>query len=180
MADLLNNEYLIAYVSAITDCGEHEIEVEVPSTAEPAVSVAFTRRVCDTEPDPFSFTSRTGLAPSTGATSETVTITGIEVPAHISVIGGTYSIGCTDTFTNDPDTIESGDTVCVRHQTSAAFSTDKTTTLTVGGFAATFTTTTGAQGGGGGNGGSGGGGATGLFELMLGFAALIFGRRRMA
>ena len=70
VADLLSNEYLIAYVSAIADCGEHEIEVEVPSTGEPAVSVNFTRRVCDTEPDPFSFTSRTGLAPSTGATWE--------------------------------------------------------------------------------------------------------------
>ena len=67
-----------------------------------------------------------------------MTINGIEVPAHISVIGGTYSIGCTDTFTNDPDTIEAGDTVCVRHQTSAAFSTEKTSTLTVGGYAATF------------------------------------------
>ena len=179
VADLLSNEYLIAYVSAIADCGEHEIEVEVPSTGDPTVSVPFTRRVCDTEPDPFSFTARTGLAPSTGATSNTVTITGIEVPAHISIISGTYSIGCTDEFTNDPDTIEAGDTVCVRHQTSAAFSTDKTTTLWVGGFAATFTTTTGAQGGGGG-GDSGGGGATGLFELLLGFAALLFGRRRMA
>jgi hypothetical protein len=111
-----------------------------------------------------------------------VTITGIEVPAHISVIGGTYSIGCGPNeadFTNQPGTIADGDTVCLRQTTSGQASTDKVTTLTIGGVAGTFTTTTAAAGGGGGNNG-GGGGATGLFELLLGLAALLLVRRRFA
>jgi len=174
VADLLNNEYLISIANGITDCAEHEMEVTVEGQTATA---AFTRRTCDTEPDAFSFTSLTDRVPGTGATSNTVTITGIEVPAHISVIQGTYSIGCTDIFTNDPATIESGDTVCVRQQSSAEFSTSKSSTLTVGGFAATFTTTTRAQGGGGG--GGGGGGALGIIAL-LGLGTLLLGRRRLA
>src|SRR5688572_23235944 len=143
VGELLNNEYFISIANGLTDCAAHELEVTVNGETASAV---FTRRTCDTEPDAFTFATLTDRAPGTGATSDTVTITGIEVPAHISVIGGTYSIGCTDTFTRDPAEIDSGQTVCVRHQSSDAFLTDKTTTLTVGGFAATFTTTTRAEG----------------------------------
>jgi VWFA-related protein len=175
VGDLLNNEYFISIANGITDCAAHELEVEVNGESASAI---FTRRTCDTEPNPFSFTTLTGRAPGTGATSNEVTIEGIEVPAHISVIGGNYSIGCTDTFVSDPDEIEDGETVCLRHQSSDSFSTDKTTTLTVGGFAATFTSTTRADDGGGGGGG-GGGGALGLVAL-LGLGGLLLARRRVA
>jgi hypothetical protein len=179
VSELLNNEYLITIQSGLMDCEPHVLEVAVQGQAAPATAT-FTRRVCDTEPDPFSFTSLSDRAPSTGATSNTVTITGIEKPAHISVINGNYSIGCAEgAFTVDPGTIENGQTVCVRHQSSSEFSTPKTTTLTVGGFAATFTTTTRADGGGGG-GGDGGGGVTGLLELLLGLGGLLLARRRIA
>ena len=179
IGDLLNNEYFISIANGITDCAEHEMEVTVETPTGPeTASATFTRRTCDTDPDPFSFTSLTGQTPGTGARSETVTITGIEVPAHISIIGGTYSIGCTeDGFTGDPGTIADGETVCVRHTTSEAFSTSKTTTLTVGGFAATFTSTTRAEGGGGG--GGGGGGSAGL-AVLLGLAGFLLARRRLA
>ncbi len=175
VGDLLNNEYLISIVNGITDCAPHELEVTVMGVTDSAI---FTRRTCDTEPDAFTFTSLTDRAPGTGVTSNTVTITGIEVPAHISVIQGNYSIGCTETFINTPGNIASGETVCLRHQSSAAFSTAHTTTLTVGGFAATFTSTTRADSGGGGGGG-GGGGALG-FLALLGLGSLLLARRRVA
>ncbi len=120
------------------------------------------------------------MEPAAELTSNTVTITGIEVPAHISVITGTYSIGCTGTFTSAPGTINSGQTVCVGQRASDNFSTSKTSTLTIGGVASTFTTTTRAQGNGGGGGGGGGGGATGVLELLLGLGVLLLGRRRAA
>jgi VWFA-related protein len=172
---LLSNEYLISILNGITDCADHELEVEVAGQAEP-VSVTFTRRTCDTEPNPFSFTTLTGVRPTATATSNAVTITGIEVPAHISVIQGAYSIGCNGTFTRDPGEISAGQTVCVRHQASDQPSTSRTTTLTIGGVSGTFTSTTSASGGGGG----GGGGAAGLFELLLGLCLLLLGRRRVA
>jgi hypothetical protein len=173
---LLSNEYLITIPSGITDCAEHQMEVTVAGQTAP-VTVAFTRRTCDTEPNPFSFNSLTGVRPSATATSNAATITGLEVPAHISVIQGRYSIGCTDTFVDVPGTISNGATVCLRHQSSDLPSTARTTTLTIGGVAATFTTTTQAASGGG---GGGGGGAAGLFELLLGFCLLLLGRRRIA
>jgi VWFA-related protein len=172
----LNNEYLITIPNGISDCAAHEFAVTV--TGQAPVDVQFTRRTCDTEPNPFAFTSQTGLDPEEVVVSNTVTITGLEAPAHISVISGAYSIGCTGADTQAPGMINNGDTVCVGQRASAQFSTSKTTTLTIGGVAATFTTTTRAQGGGGG--GGGGGGATGLLELMLGLGVLLLGRRRAA
>jgi hypothetical protein len=113
-----------------------------------------------------------------------VTIAGLDddVPAHISVIQGSYSIGCTATFTTNPATISDGDSVCVRQQASADFRTSRTTTLTIGGVAGTFTTTTRRDNAGGGGGGGGGGGAAGLFELLLlaGLIAARTARRRVA
>jgi VWFA-related protein len=176
----LQNEYRLSIPNGIADCAEHELEVTI--TGQAPAAVLFTRRTCDTEPAAFSFNSLTGLDRGETVTSNEVTITGIEVPAHISVIGGTYSIGCGPNeadFTNQPGTIADGDTVCLRQTTSGQASTDKVTTLTIGGVAGTFTTTTAAAGGGGGNNG-GGGGATGLFELLLGLAALLLVRRRFA
>ena len=170
---LLSHEYLISIPSGINDCAEHTLEVQV--AGRQPVTVLFTRRVCDTEPDPFSFTSQTGVNVGSTIQSNTVTIMGLEVPAHVSVIGGAYSIGCTNTFTQSPDTIDNGDTICVRHESSSSFSTSKTTTLTIGGVAETFTSTTRAEGGGG---GGGGGGTTGLLELLLlGFGTLFLRKR---
>ena len=177
----LQNEYRLSIANGITDCAEHELEVTITGQAPEAV--LFTRRTCDTEPDPFSFTAQAGLDRGEVVTSNEVTINGIEVPAHISVIGGRYSIGCGPNdadFTDQPGTIADGDTVCLRQTTSGQASTDKVTTLTIGGVAGTFTTTTAAGGGGGGGGNGGGGGALGLFELLLGCAALGFRRRRAA
>ncbi len=50
VGDLLNNEYLITVANGITDCAEHEMEVTVLAQTATAT---FTRRTCDTEPDPF-------------------------------------------------------------------------------------------------------------------------------
>ncbi len=178
---LLTSEYLITIPNAslpapITDCAEHDLGVTV--TGQTTVTEEFTRRTCNTTPDAFTFTPATNVDVGEPVTSNIVTITGIEAPAHISVIQGTYSIGCTATFTNDPGTIADGETVCLRQTSANLPSTSRTTTLTIGGFAATFTTTTRADSGGGG--GGGGGGATGLLELLLAMGALFMVRRRTA
>jgi VWFA-related protein len=181
ISELLSNEYLITFASGIMDCTEHELRVEV--TGQAPVSTLFTRRTCDTEPDPFDFPAQTGVEPNETITSNEETITGLTdgVPAHISVIQGAYSIGCNGTFTTDPSEIANGDTVCVEQQASGSFSTSKTTTLTIGGIAGTFTTTTRADNNGGGGGGGGGGGL-GLLELLLlfGLGAHVAGRRQAA
>jgi VWFA-related protein len=167
LSQLLNNEYLLTIASGITDCAEHTLEITMAGQAAPT-SAIFTRRDCDVLPDPFSFASQTGLRTDRQATSNTISITGIETAARIDSSNGRYSIGCNDVFTNTPGTISNGQFVCVRNTTSTEFSTSTVTTLTVGDGSATFTSTTREPS-------SGGGGATGALELLIGLWLL---RRR--
>ncbi|MFZ5843722.1 MAG: hypothetical protein ACOY3E_12590 [Pseudomonadota bacterium] len=127
----------------------------------------------DNDPNAFSFASQTGVAQNTTIVSAPATITGIAVPASVSIVGGQYSVGCTGTFTATAGTISDGQTLCLRHTSANAASSTVTTTVTVGGGSATFQSTTAASSGGG---GGGGGGGSGMYLLPL--AALLFWRRR--
>jgi peptidyl-Asp metalloendopeptidase len=135
----------------------------------------------DTTPDAFSFAARPDVARSTLVTSGAVTIRGINVPTPVSIVGGEYSVGCTESFTAATGTIVDGQTICVRHQSAAAASTRTTTTLTVGGVSASFASTTVAvvaPATVGGGGGGGGGGAADLFVLLGLLASLGMRLRR--
>jgi VWFA-related protein len=170
ISQLLNNEYLLTIASGITDCAEHTLEIVVTGQAAPA-SAEFTRRNCDVTPDPFSFSSQTGVNTGRQLTSNTITVTGVEIDVVINSTNGRYSIGCNDNFTSSPGTISNGQTVCVRHATSDEYATTTMTTLKVGNVTATFASTTRSEP-------SGGGGATGALELLVGLWLLR--RRRMS
>jgi hypothetical protein len=129
----------------------------------------------DTTPDAFGFVDRTGVGLSTVITSAPVVIGGIDAPAPVSVTGGEYSVGCSASYTAAAGTVSNGQSICVRHTSSAANSATVNTTLTVGGVSDTFTSTTEAASSGGGGGG-GGGGAVDLFLLGL-LGTLPFWRR---
>jgi alpha-tubulin suppressor-like RCC1 family protein/pimeloyl-ACP methyl ester carboxylesterase len=93
-------------------------------------------------PDPFSFTPVTGAAISSVVQSNAITVTGLTTPATISISGGTYSIGCTTSFTAIVGTISNGQNVCVQ-QTSSPFSGATTTAfLTIGSASGSFSVTT--------------------------------------
>ncbi len=98
----------------------------------------------DTTPNAFSFTAATNVAIATAVNAQT-TIFGISDPTAVSVTGGEYSVGCSGTWrgAGQDDVISNAQSVCVRHTSSASSSTAVTTTLTIGGVAATFTSTTG-------------------------------------
>lgn len=96
----------------------------------------------DTTPAPFSFVDQTGVATNSVITSAPVTITGIDAAAPVTVSGGTYSVGCTETYVASSGTITNGQTVCVRHTSAATAGTRTDTTLTVGGVSDVFTSTT--------------------------------------
>jgi len=132
-----------------------------------SANFASTTIPADLTPDAFSLTAQTNAALNTLVNSNTFTVSGINGAAAISVTGGEYSVGCTTpAFTTAAGTVASGQTVCVRHTTSAQYSTSVTTTLTIGGVAASFSSTTAsAPSNGGGSGGGGGGGA--IDELLL-------------
>jgi hypothetical protein len=100
----------------------------------------------DTTPDAFSFTSQTGVPLSTLTSSNEVQIFGINTGAPISITGGEYSIAIDPTtytaFTSSAGTIYNGQSIKVRHTSSASTNTNTTTTLNIGGVQATFTSTT--------------------------------------
>jgi len=95
-------------------------------------------------PDPFGFTPQTGVPLGSTVTSNAVTPGGYGNAAPISVANGSYSIGCTGTFTMASGSINPGQSVCVRHTASSLPSTMVTTTVTIGGVDGLFSSTTAA------------------------------------
>ncbi|CAA0103409.1 Uncharacterised protein [BD1-7 clade bacterium] len=74
-------------------------------------------------------------------TSQTVTISGINTAAPVTVTDGEYSING-GAYTSAPGSVNPTDTITVRHTSSGTGSTTVTSTLDVGGQSATFTSTT--------------------------------------
>lgn len=95
----------------------------------------------DSTPDDFTFTDVTDVEQSVLIESNEITVTGINMAAAISIIGGEYSIDG-GAFTSDAGTIDLDQTVVVRVGTSGNYSTDSNCTLTIGGVSDTFTVTT--------------------------------------
>lgn len=104
----------------------------------------------DTAPDPFDFPDVPAGLLSTTYVSDTVTITGINSSAAVSinVSGLTGLVGYSKNggaFTTLPGTAVDGDTFAVRLTTGASITTTYSTTLTIGGVSSTFSVTTQAE-----------------------------------
>ena len=95
----------------------------------------------DTIPDQFTFNYETGVALNTVITSNTITVTGINAAASISVSGGTYSING-GAYTSDSGTVNNGDTVTAQQTSASIYATTTIATLTIGGVSDTFRVTT--------------------------------------
>lgn len=104
-----------------------------------SVTASFTGN--DSVPGAFGFVTQVGLGLSTLTTSNTITLTGLTAAANISVTNGEYQVNG-GSFVSTPGTVNNGDTIAVRHISSASFLTQVTTTLTVGTVQGTFNTTT--------------------------------------
>jgi hypothetical protein len=143
-----------AIADSLTEGTEfYTISVRTGSTAGTVVASSTltindtsTTPAADTTPDAFSFTNQTGVPLSTLTSSNEVQIFGINTGAPISISGGEYSIALDPTtytaFTSSAGTIYNGQSIKVRHTSSANTSTNTSTTLTIGGVQATFTSTT--------------------------------------
>ncbi|MGA7965721.1 MAG: Ig-like domain-containing protein [Gammaproteobacteria bacterium] len=144
-------------------------------------------------PDAFSFMDKTGVSLSTLITSNAISVSGLSSGASVpvSVRGGEYKIN-SGAWTSDPGMTTNGDQIAVRHTSSGSYSTQTTTTLTIGGQAIpnnnstvlgnsvsdTFTSTTKAAPPPPPSGGGGGGfGILALLSLLL-LAAVPMSRRR--
>ena len=97
--------------------------------------------VADTTPDQFIFNYETGVSLNTMVTSNTITVSGINAAAPISITGGKYSING-GTYTNASGTVNNGDKVTVQQTSSDSYLTTTVATLTIGGVSDTFSVTT--------------------------------------
>ncbi|MDQ1313994.1 MAG: sorting protein [Pseudomonadota bacterium] len=98
--------------------------------------------VPDTTPDAFSFTAQTDAALSTLATSNPISVAGLNTAdVAIGIAGGSYSING-GAYTSAAGVVRNGDTVSVRQISSASFGTLTTATLSIGGFSGAFDVTT--------------------------------------
>lgn len=100
-----------------------------------------TTEAVDTTPDAFSFADLYNAALSTVSTSDTITVTGINSAANISVVGGTYSKNG-GSYTSSPGTVVNGDTVTTRITSSAFNLTTVNSVVTIGGVSDTYSVTT--------------------------------------
>ena len=96
----------------------------------------------DANPEPFSFAAQTGVALASVVQSNSVTITGINVPVTVSVQNGEYSLGCNGSFRSNSGSLQSGQTLCLRHVAAAVPSSSVTTTVQIGERSASFQSTT--------------------------------------
>lgn len=101
-----------------------------------------TTRPPDTTPDPFIFTDQTNVTANTLITSNSITVTGIETSAPVTITGGEYQINGSGIWTSASGTVVNGNTVRVRQTSSSSYGTTTDTVLTIGGVSDTFNVTT--------------------------------------
>ena len=102
-----------------------------------------------TTPAAFSFTSQTGVATGTFIESSSVTVSGINAPAAVSISsGGEYAVSTDGGATwggwnSAPDTVAYNNRVKLRQSSSPNPGVTTTVTLTMGGVSGAFVVTTG-------------------------------------
>lgn len=92
----------------------------------------------------FAFAPKTGQPIATEIQSNSILVSGNNIPVPISITGGMYSING-GAFTASAGTVNANDVVIVEVLSSGGYSTAASTTLTISGISATFTATTGTQ-----------------------------------
>jgi hypothetical protein len=99
----------------------------------------------DTTADAFSFTPQRRVASNTAFTSQTITVTGINVTVPLSVTGGSYSVNG-GAFTSGAATVRNGDSVTLRVTSPRTDNTRTCAVVSIGDVQAPFCVTTGPLG----------------------------------
>jgi len=96
----------------------------------------------DNIPDIFTFDSIFDADISTNYLSNEATITGIQVPVNASASNGAFISVNGGAFSQNVQIVENGDTVQVRMESSGSYTSQKTSTVTIGLTVATWSITT--------------------------------------
>ena len=138
------NSVRVRHTSSSTQLTAVDTTLTIGGVADTFSSTTAVNPPTDNIPNAFRFNDIAGVALSSTQTSNTVTISGIDVASTISVIGGEYSVD-NGAFTDATGSVVNSNSVRVRHTSSATQLTVVNTTLTIGGVADTFSSTTAAN-----------------------------------
>jgi len=141
---LLNVAAALDYETATS----HSITVSATNGGTPitrTIVITVQNVVEDTTPNAFSFTDVTDATVSTLYESNSITVSGIDGPATMTITGGEYSVNG-GTYASASTSVIAGHTVKVRATSSALNSTAVNVILTIGGVSDTFTVTTAGSG----------------------------------
>ena len=105
-------------------------------------ATTFTSSSADTTPNAFDFTNQSGLEINTLTESNTVTITGIDAAATVTISGNSAQFSINGGSYGTSGSITNNQTLKLRMTTSSSFSTGVSTTITVGGVSDSVTFTT--------------------------------------
>lgn len=131
----------VRHTAATTNSATTTTRLTIGGVSGDFTSTTVAAAGSDTIPDTFTFAPQSNVAPNTVITSAPITVTGINAAAPITITGGTYSING-GAYTAAAGNVSNGQSVTVRHTSSAANGTPTNTTLNIGGVTATFTSTT--------------------------------------
>ncbi|MGH1542041.1 MAG: S8 family serine peptidase [Arenicella sp.] len=132
---------VVSITAADTPATTNEAILTIGDNSE---NYSVTTELLDTEPDFFTFESVTSSEINTAFTSNTITVSGINVATPISISGGEYSINGGE-FTNSTSPVVEGETVQVRANAPSTFDSETIAALTIGSVTNTFTITTQAN-----------------------------------
>jgi len=104
-----------------------------------------TTLAADTTPDNYSFTNQSSLELNTLTYSNTVTITGLNTGASVSISGNSAEFSINGGAYTTSGTIYNNQTLRLRMYSSSSYNTQLSTTVTVGGVSTTWYITTRTQ-----------------------------------
>jgi len=141
---------LVVFEKALTFTEQITHVIVVTAMDQAGSTSTVTRNVTylvDSVPDAFTFTARTGVELSTVISSGSATISGMTVPASISILSCPdssceYSLDGGTTWTTAAGTVTNGSSVMVRMESAGTNSIRRTMTLNIGGVSGTFRVTT--------------------------------------
>jgi|GEM_PF-1360617 len=128
-----------------TAWGENIGWISFSSAGPVAFGMKTSWTTSDTTPDPYTFSDQANAALNTVIFSNSITVSGINRAATVSISSGEYEINGSGQWTAAAGTVNNTDSVRVRVTSSSSFSTTTVATLTIGGVSDTFSVTTPAE-----------------------------------
>ena len=134
----------VQHTSATTNSAATSTVLTIGNLSSTFTSTTKAEAASDDTPDAISFATRTDVELATLTESTVVTISGIDIPAAVSIDYGEYRIDGGD-YTAAAGTIGNNQSLQIRHTSSSTNDGEQVSTVSVGTINASFTTRTKAE-----------------------------------